>query len=323
MSRYAATPMPESPFVTIRCPSCGAGDVRALEHGRFACGHCQSSFLYTGARDDTGARDYTGARDAPMSNPARRSGSGGALVAVVALVLLGLGAAVFLLFLAPGNVAPEHSAVVAVDDAQRPLAVAEASRPVVAPPRSVPIVPSRAAEPKAIAPAEDPALEPSGDTEPPMLADFQELHGCACAKGVARLHVRSTGRTTTLSGAGLTIMRQLEFAVLAADASLWRMPSTASSAPADSYAMGDISMGVGCKGDLLVVAAGMQASAWSLSRHELLWSHALEAPFGKYATGAGDEMSIDCSTLRLGKQTVSLRAGKRKVELALTDGSAR
>jgi len=123
-----------------------------------------------------------------------------------------------------------------------------------------------------------------------------------------QLLVLSNGRNTTISDAGLTTTRHLDFAAVGADKTMWRMP---------------ISMGVGCKDDTLVVAAGTSASAWSLSKRTLLWSHVLEAPFGKYGAGDGASMGIDCNTLRPGKDAVAVHAGKRTVKLALADGAVR
>jgi hypothetical protein len=296
--------MQPPPFVTIRCPSCGSGDVRALEHGRYACVHCQSSFLYTGARV---------ARVADPASP----GSGGALVAIVAFAMVVFGGAVFFLFFAAGgsDVAPTPVPSQVVAAVPTPVAVAA--------PREIPVAAPPSPTPKGIATPDDPSFELAMNDEPPKLTDFQELRGCSCAKNVARLHVRSTGRTTMLSDAGLTLTRHLEFAVLAADGSLWRMPTVDGSAPSVAYTKGDISMGVGCKDDTLVVAAGMSVSAWSLSRHTLLWSHGLAAPFGKYDDGPGSEMGIDCDSLRASKDSVAVRAGKRTVKLGLADGAVK
>jgi hypothetical protein len=295
-----------SPFVTIRCPSCGSGDVRALEHGRFACGHCQSSFLYTGGRVARGPD-----REPPPS-------SGAALVVIVSIVLLVFGGAFFFIFFAAGDVA------VSVPSARaEAIAVAEAPVPIaVAPPRPTPAV-APPPPPSGIAVPEEPKLEAEVDATPPQLSDYQMLRGCGCPKNIAQLMVLSNGRTTMLSDAGMTITRHLEFAAVGADKTLWRMPITDTSAPAAHYDRGDISMGVGCKNDTMVVAAGMHVSAWSLSKHTLLWSHPLDAPFGKYGIGDGASMGIDCETLRPSKDTVSVRAGKRTVKLALADGAVR
>lgn len=298
--------MQPSPFVTIRGPSCGSGDVRALEHGRYACGHCQSSFRYTGER-----------MSRPVVAVERPQSSGGALVAVVAVVMLVFGGAVFFLFFAAADVPASPPTARA-----EAIAVAAAPRPVVVPtPRPVPVVaPPR---PTGIATPIEPEIQAEVDASPPQLDDFQELRGCACARSIARLHVQSKGRTTMLSDAGLTTTRHLEFAVVAEATSLWRMPTTEASAPAVSYTKGDISMGVGCNGDTLVIAAGTSVSAWSLSRHTLLWSHTLDAPFGKFADGTTSDMGIDCETLRPSKDTILVRAGKRTVKLALADGAVR
>lgn len=247
----------------------------------------------------------------------RPQSSGGALAAVVAVVVLVFGGAVFFVLFAAADVPVTQPAA-----RTEAIAVAEASRPVVVPtPRPVPAVaPPR---PAGIATPIEPEIQAEVDASPPQLTDFQELRGCSCAKNVARLHVQSKGRTTMLSDAGLTITRHLEFAVLADKASLWRMPTTEASAPSVSYTKGDISMGVGCNGDTLVVAAGTSVSAWSLSKHTLLWSHALDAPFGKFADGTTSDMGIDCEPLRPSKDTIAVRAGKRTVKLALTDGAVK
>ncbi len=279
--------------------------MRALEHGRFGCGHCQSSFLYTGGRIARG--------------PDREQvpSSGAALVVIVSIVLLVFGGAFFFVFASAGDVA-----VTTPTSRAETATVAEAPRPVVAAtPRPAPTI-APPPPPTGIAVAEEPKLEEELEA-PPQLSDYQTLNGCSCPKNAAQIMVSSTGRTTTISDAGMTITRHLDFAAVGADETPWRMPVTDTSAPAAHYDKGDISMGVGCKGDALVVAAGMHVSAWSLSKHTLLWSHTLDAPFGKYGAGEGGSMGIDCSALRLGKDAVSLRAGKRTVKLALADGAVR
>lgn len=300
--------MQAPPFVTIRCPSCSSADVRTLELGRFACRHCQTNFLFTGPSVT------------PVNYVRRPQSSGGALIVIVAVVMLVFGGAVLSFFFAArsAGLSPE-SPPAAV--AQRPVAVS--------PPRAVPVVTpamTRAPTPSATPSATPTPSTPTDDAKPegpPQLSDYQALEGCACNKPTARLHVRANGSSTTISNNGMTVTRHLEFVVVGSDGIPWRVPATESSAPATGYDKGDISMGVGCKDDTLVVAAGMQVSAWSISKHALLWSHALSAPFGKFADGSGREMGIDCSTLVPGKQSVVVRAGKQKVELALADGAVR
>lgn len=286
--------------------------MRAVEHGRFACTHCQSSFLYTGARV------------VPPPHVARTPDSGGLLVVIVSIVLMVFAGAVFFLYYAAGEVVGHTvTSPPTVEVAPR------ASAPVAIPERAVPVMAARppdTATPRATPQAPSPQTPPpqvEADRAPPQLSDYQVLTGCGCAKDKVQFLVLSNGRTTTISNAGLTVTRNLEFAVLAADRTLWRMPTTETSAPASAYDKGDISMGVGCQDDTLVVAAGMGVSAWSLTKHTLLWSHTLAAPFGKYGTGDGSTMGIDCDTLRPGKDSISVRAGKRSVKLALADGTVR
>lgn len=303
--------MDPQPFITIRCPSCGSGDVRALEAGRFACGHCQSSFLYTG-----GPRLVR--PDGPR--PAASAATGGVLVVVVALTLLVFGGAVFFLFFAAGesSVGPSvaRAPAVAVASSPTPIAV----QPIPRPPTPAVAVPE---------PEHTPQVERAAPVEagPLVISDYQQLHGCSCAgdnKGARLdLHARAVGKTTTISGDGIRITRELAFALAATGDEPWALATTAETAPAASYDTNGITIGVGCKGDTVVIAAGTVVSAWSRSKRALLWSQPLPGPYGAFGDRPGNDLGLDCKTLRPSKDAITLRAGNRSVKLALADGAKR
>jgi hypothetical protein len=300
--------MPPAPFVTIRCPACGSADARPQGGDRYRCTHCNSNFLYTGQ-----------ARPSPVVHaPARPGSAAPAIVGAVAL-LGGLAVVAFVLFSARGERSVSAPSV-ARDVAPRvatpsPVAAVAPPRPTVVAP---PAIPER--DPPAPPAPEAPTPEPT----PRTFADYQHLRGCECTgPGAPALHVVSTGSTTSITGAGVEVERSYEFALATGPDDLWVLPTTADTAPATSYVPNEVTVGIGCRGSTVVVAAGEAVSAWSMATRERLWSTRLPATFGTFALRPGNDVILDCKRLKPGKDAVSVRAGSRTVRVALADGTLR
>jgi len=179
-------------------------------------------------------------------------------------------------------------------------------------------IPERA--PSEPAPPEPAPPEPTSRS----FADYQHLRGCECTgPGAPSLHVVSTGSTTSITGAGVEVERSYEFALASGPDDLWVLPTTADTAPATSYVPNEVTVGIGCRGTTVVVAAGDTVSAWSTATRERLWSARLPASFGTYALRPGNDVVLDCKRLKPGKDAVSVRAGNRTVRVALADGTLR
>lgn len=309
-----SSPMQPAPFVTIRCPACGSADARPQGGDRYRCTHCNSNFLYTGQ-----------ATPSPVVHAPARPGSAAPAI-VGAVALLGSVAVVaFVLSSARGE------RTVSATSVPRDVAPHVATRPpvaAVAPPRPTVVAPPAAAPqptpPTPTPPTPAPEPTPTPTPTPRTFADYQHLRGCECTgPGALALHVVSTGSTTSITGAGVEVERSYEFALASGPDDLWVLPTTADTAPATSYVPNEVTVGIGCRGTTVVVAAGETVSAWSTATREQLWSTRLPASFGTYGLRPGNDVILDCKRLKPGKDAVSVRAGSRNVRVALADGTLR
>ncbi len=309
-------PVDRAPFVTIRCPACGSTDVASRGAQQYGCRHCGSSFLYTGAPQQP--------QQPPPTVLRRRTtvpGAGAKIgLAVGGVAVVGALASTLMLATAPSG--SHHAASMPVATAPTAtIASSPATRPVPAIASQGPN-PAIAATPVAPEPMPTPEVEPTPAQVPLVLADFQRLRGCSCAgKPAIDLYARATGRSTTLTGAGVRTTRNLEFVLARGDEPPWLLPATEQSAPASGYDVDTVAIAIGCRDDLVVIAAGTAVSAWSLATHALAWSTALPGPFGRFE-GQGAELELDCERLRLGKDRVELRTQGGRVRVALRDGSS-
>lgn len=316
-SLLRSQPVDRAPFVTIRCPACGSTDVTARGSQQYGCRHCGSSFLYTGAPQPPPPQ-------APVVFRTRTSGSNAGTkigLAVGGVAVLGALASTLMLASAPSG---HHASVARMEVAEAPKAIIASSEPT----RAVPAIaantpqPAIAATPSTPEPTPAPEVEPTPAATPLVLADYQRLRGCSCAGNPSvDLYARATGRSTTITGAGVRTTRNLEFVLARGQDAPWLLPATEQSAPASGYDVDTVAIAIGCRDDLVVVAAGAAISAWSLTSRTLAWTAALPGTFGRFE-GQGSELELDCERLRLGKDRVELRTTGGRVRVSLRDGSS-
>lgn len=310
--------MDRSPFVTIRCPACASTDVSPRAAGQFTCRHCGSAFLYA----PQPAATQPGP---PISAPASAATAAAASRHRVLAIAVGV---------------TTLAAVCGVTAALRPRtdrvtpSIHEArteSRNVPAPAPVVTPLPSLREAPKTrptVAAAPPPTPTPATADEPPSvdtplpLSSYQRLQGCGC-KGSppVTLFAHAAGTTTMITGGGMTIRRNLDFALDRGEPTPWRLPTDDTTAPASAYEVSNVPIAVGCRDDVVVIAAGTAVSAWSMDRRTLLWSRTLPEPYGEFG-GEAREFVLDCNALRVGKHDVTIRSGRSRTSFALTDGSA-
>lgn len=312
--------MDRSPFVTIRCPACASTDVTARAAGQFTCRHCGSAFLYApppaAAPADTPVSTPT-----VVATPTAASRQGLLALAVGASTLAAV-CGVTAMLRPPTSQRPPY-----VSKPPTQSQGMTTTTPVVTPlpslreppkPRPTPAITAVAPSTPTPATADD---APSVDEALP-LSSYQRLQGCGC-KGSPpiALFAHASGTTAMITGGGMTIRRNLDFALDRGEPTPWRLPTDDTTAPASRYEVSNVPIAVGCRDDVVVIAAGTAVSAWSMDRRVLLWSRALPEPYRDFG-GEAHEFVLDCDALRVGKRDVTIRSGRSRSTFALSDGSS-
>lgn len=173
-------------------------------------------------------------------------------------------------------------------------------------------------------PAEDPAKPEVAAVPAIDLQQYQALTGCGCRGDVERdgrkdqidLYLRA-GASTVISPTGTDNFVNTTFAVAGEGLKPFDLPATEETAPATKYHAGRIGMGVGCENDTMIIAALDKVSAWSLSKHELMWTKPLSPAFSRFAEG---KASVNCSAITVNGGVAHVRTEGGMKQLRIDTG---
>lgn len=313
------------PFVPVRCPSCGSGDVGPEGGQGYRCTHCETTFIPNPASPAAGTDTGEASQD--------RTQGGWKGLLTTAFVLL-LGPAVVWL-----GTHQDTSASTPKVHAPKPQAT-RAAKPStrVSPswePRLKPVLqprPAAAATPKEPKEPEAPKVEPESGAEPePIRAEaYQTLRGCSCkadfdGDGKAekvQLAVKSTAVGTWITSAGTSREFAFDFIVRPPAGEPFRLELTKETAPPRRRRGEVLKLGMACQADRLLFASDSTASSWSLRTQKLEWTKTLPASYTpKASKGRSEGPAISCSRLPVKRDQLSVRLPGGAVELGVADGT--
>ena len=151
--------------------------------------------------------------------------------------------------------------------------------------------------------------------------DYQALTpDCGCGEPRVLLSVRVISSGHTITPAGSEVRRELDYMIDVGDESV-RLPNTPDTAPPITAA-GGYHLAVACHVDHLIVVAGERVTAWSTSKHRLVWN--VKLPSAYRPPIEGTELMIGCTRLEARKDTLRVRlANGRSAVVDLRSGTLR